>query len=54
MIWLRRKKDIYITDDIPDIEQAILATIDDYFKSNPINPFPSRIKSITNFQISTL
>jgi len=41
----------YILDNIPNIEQAILATIDDYFKSNPVNPFPSRIKSRTNFQI---
>lgn len=43
----------YLIDDIPDVEQAILATIDDYFKSNPVNPFPSRIKSITTFQIPT-
>ena len=41
----------YILDNIPNIEQAILATINDYFKSNPVNPFPSRIKSRTNFQI---
>lgn len=41
----------YLTDDIPDVEQAILATIDDYFKLNPVNPFPTYIKSITTFQI---
>lgn len=41
----------YLIDNIPDVEQAILATIDDYFKSNPVNPFPTYIKSITTFQI---
>jgi len=41
----------YLTDGDPNVERAIVATIEDYFKSNPVNPFPSRIKSITTFQI---
>ena len=41
----------YILDTIPDIEEAILKTIEDYFKSDPINPFSRPLKPIINFQI---
>lgn len=41
----------YLTNDNPNVERVIVAIIEDYFKLNPVNPFPSRIKSRTNFQI---
>ncbi len=42
---------IYLTDNIPDVEEAVLVTIDDYFELYPINPFLKPIKSITISQI---
>jgi len=41
----------YLTDDDPNVERAIVATIDDYFTSYSVNPFPNYIKSINTFQI---
>lgn len=41
----------YLIDDDPNVERAIVATIEDYFESNPINPFPKFIKPRTTYQI---